>query len=129
MADTYLDSRRGRLHQSSRNGEPDYRIIAALAAYLLQRHRKEAKMRLLRTAVASACILGMAGTVAAQAAYGPDWHGDHHHWQARRDWRWHHHVYVAPGPYAYYNPPPVYYAPPPAYYVPPGGVTFGLTIP
>ncbi len=72
-------------------------------------------MRLLRTALASACILGLAGGAAvsahAQPYYPP--HPYHHpDWRARHDWRWHHeHAYVAPvvpGPYAYYAPPPVY---------------------
>jgi len=88
-------------------------------------------MRLLRTVLASACILGMAAggavSVHAQPYYPPHpWH--HPDWRARRAWRWHHeHAYVAPapGPYAYYVPP----APPPVYYAPPGGVTLGVTIP
>jgi hypothetical protein len=84
-------------------------------------------MRLLRTVVASACILGMAGG-AAVLAHAQPWYPDHpyyhhhHDWRARQAWRWRHeHAYVAPVPYAYYAPPPVYYSQP--------GVSFGVTIP
>ncbi len=86
-------------------------------------------MRLLGTALALACMLGIAGGPAVSAHAQP-WYPDHpywhhHHWRAREAWRWRHeHPYVAPvvpGPYAYYSPPPVYYAQP--------GVTLGVTIP
>lgn len=72
-------------------------------------------MRLLRTVLATACILGMAGGAAVSAHAQPvypyyyhHWY-HHHHWWARHAWRWRHeHAY---GPYAYYRPPPVYYYP------------------
>jgi hypothetical protein len=67
-------------------------------------------MRLLRAALASACILGMAGgaVVSAQAQpvypyYYHHWY-HHHHWWYRHAWRWHHEH-----PYAYYSAPPGYY--------------------
>lgn len=77
-------------------------------------------MRLPRTVLASACILGVAGGAAvpalAQPYYPPHPYYHHHDWRARQAWRWRHeHTYVAPvapGPYAYYSPPPAYYSQP-----------------
>ncbi|HEX5326029.1 MAG TPA: hypothetical protein VFW75_05120 [Acetobacteraceae bacterium] len=96
-------------------------------------------MRLLGTAVASACMLGLLGGAAVSAQAGDwhhrggwrhhgGWHHNHHDWRARRDWRWRHHHnwdhrygWIAPRPYAYYyTPPPVYYGPP--------GVTLGFRL-